>query len=111
LSPAAGTADLPVAEEAVVTLETLGSRVVRLYDVGVAGLHRCSISATFATERGAIIVVAGMEGALASVVGGLVGVPSSPARPAWATAAAFRRLGPAAHHAELVRHGRCRSQH
>jgi NCAIR mutase (PurE)-related protein len=71
----AGTADLPVAEEAVVTLETLGSRVVRLYDVGVAGLHRLLDQRDVLARRAGHHVVAGMEGALASVVGGLVGVP------------------------------------
>lgn len=71
----AGTADMPVAEEAAVTLETLGSRVVRLYDVGVAGLHRLlDVRETLQGAR-ALVVVAGMEGALASVVGGLVACP------------------------------------
>ena len=63
-----GTSDLPVAEEAALTAEALGSRVTRLYDVGVAGLHRL-----LATR--AVVAVAGMEGALASVVGGLVDCP------------------------------------
>jgi hypothetical protein len=71
----AGTADLPVAEEAVVTAETMGCRVERIYDVGVAGLHRL-LGHREALERARIIiVVAGMEGALASVVGGLVSAP------------------------------------
>lgn len=71
----AGTADIPVAEEAAVTAEVLGNRVVRFYDVGVAGLHRLlSIREPLAEAR-VIICVAGMEGALPSVVGGLVGVP------------------------------------
>ena len=71
----AGTADMPVAEEAALTLETLGSRVVRLYDVGVAGLHRLlDVRGTLQGAR-ALVVVAGMEGALASVVGGLVACP------------------------------------
>lgn len=71
----AGTSDLPVAEEAAVTAETLGSSVVRLYDVGVAGIHRLlDYYDTFSSAR-AVIVVAGMEGALASVVGGLVACP------------------------------------
>jgi hypothetical protein len=70
-----GTADLPVAEEAAVTAETMGCRVERIYDVGVAGLHRL-LSHREALERARIIiVVAGMEGALASVVGGLVSAP------------------------------------
>ena len=71
----AGTADLPVAEEAALTAEFAGARVERLIDVGVAGLHR--LLAEHARLRGAavVIAVAGMEGALASVVGGLVAVP------------------------------------
>ena len=72
---AAGTADLPVAEEAVVCLEVMGNAVDRLYDVGVAGLHRLlAVHERLATAR-VVIVVAGMEGALPSVVGGLVDVP------------------------------------
>jgi NCAIR mutase (PurE)-related protein len=67
----AGTADLPVAEEAVVTAETLGNKVDRVYDVGVAGLHRLLSSADRLARANVLIVVAGMEGALASVVGGL----------------------------------------
>ncbi|MDR1440362.1 MAG: nickel pincer cofactor biosynthesis protein LarB [Clostridiales bacterium] len=71
----AGTADLPVAEEAVVTAETLGNKVDRLYDVGVAGLHRLLSNADRLAKANVLIVVAGMEGALASVVGGLVDKP------------------------------------
>jgi NCAIR mutase (PurE)-related protein len=72
---AAGTSDLPVAEEAALTAELMGNEVVRLYDVGVAGLHRLlGERPRLATAR-AIIVVAGMEGALPSVVAGLVSVP------------------------------------
>lgn len=72
---AAGTADLPVAEEAVVTAEIMGNSVDRLYDVGVAGLHRLlSEQARLGAAR-VIVVVAGMEGALPSVIGGLVDVP------------------------------------
>jgi NCAIR mutase (PurE)-related protein len=71
----AGTSDIPVAEEAAVTAETLGSRVDRIYDAGVAGLHRLLASADTFLQARAIIVVAGMEGALPSVVGGLVSVP------------------------------------
>jgi NCAIR mutase (PurE)-related protein len=71
----AGTSDLPVAEEAAVSAETMGNSVDRLYDVGVAGLHRLlSEHARLHTPR-AIVVVAGMEGALPSVVAGLVRVP------------------------------------
>jgi len=71
----AGTSDLPVAEEAAVTAELFGSRVVRLYDVGVAGLHRLLAVRDQLTQADVVIVCAGMEGALPSVVGGLVGVP------------------------------------
>jgi len=71
----AGTADLPVAEEAVITAEAFGNKVERLYDVGVAGIHRLLANIDKLNEARVIIVVAGMEGALASVVGGLVNVP------------------------------------
>lgn len=71
----AGTADLPVAEEAAVSAELMGSRVERLYDVGVAGLHRLLNSADMLYAAAVVIVVAGMEGALPSVVGGLVDKP------------------------------------
>jgi NCAIR mutase (PurE)-related protein len=75
LVASAGTSDLPVAEEAAVTAETMGSRVDRLYDVGVAGLHRVLEARHRLAAARVIVVVAGMEGALPSVVGGLVGVP------------------------------------
>jgi hypothetical protein len=71
----AGTADLPVAEEAVVAAELMGNQVERLYDVGVAGIHRLLSAQDRLTAARVIIVVAGMEGALPSVVGGLVRVP------------------------------------
>jgi NCAIR mutase (PurE)-related protein len=71
----AGTADLPVAEEAAVTAEALGNPVARLTDVGVAGLHRLLRRSEALREAAIVIVVAGMDGALASVVGGLVAVP------------------------------------
>ena len=71
----AGTSDLPVAEEAAVTAETFGAKVTRRYDVGVAGLHRILSVRNDLLEADAVIVCAGMEGALPSVVGGLVGVP------------------------------------
>ena len=71
----AGTADMPVAEEAAVTAEELGSKVDRLYDVGVAGLHRLLDNNEKLMSANVLIVVAGMEGALASVVGGLVSRP------------------------------------
>jgi pyridinium-3,5-biscarboxylic acid mononucleotide synthase len=75
LVAAAGTADLPVAEEAVVTAEIMGNTVERLYDVGVAGLHRLLSAHDRLTAARVIIVAAGMEGALPSVIGGLVSVP------------------------------------
>jgi hypothetical protein len=71
----AGTSDLPVAEEAAVTAELMGNRIDRLYDVGVAGLHRLLAEQARLQEARVVIVVAGMEGALPSVVGGLVDVP------------------------------------
>jgi len=72
---AAGTSDLPVAEEAAVTAETMGSQVERIYDVGVAGIHRLLSYAEQLMRANAVVVVAGMEGALPSVVGGLVSAP------------------------------------
>ncbi|MGE5357657.1 MAG: nickel pincer cofactor biosynthesis protein LarB [Bacteroidales bacterium] len=70
-----GTADVPVAEEAAVTAELMGNEVDRLYDVGVAGIHRLLRSHARLTSARVVIVVAGMEGALPSVVAGLVHVP------------------------------------
>lgn len=77
-----GTSDIPVAEEAALTAEVLGNRVERLYDVGVAGLHRLLSNMEIVASANAIVAVAGMEGALASVIGGLsdcpvIGVPTS----------------------------------
>lgn len=71
----AGTSDIPIAEESVVTLELMGVGVEKLYDVGVAGIHRLLSQKEKITQATVIIVVAGMEGALASVVSGLVDVP------------------------------------
>jgi pyridinium-3,5-biscarboxylic acid mononucleotide synthase len=71
----AGTSDIPVAEEAAITAETLGSTTERLYDVGVAGIHRLLDRREKLFQARVLIVVAGMEGALASVVGGLVDKP------------------------------------
>ena len=70
-----GTSDQPVAEEAALTAEVLGNRVTRLYDVGVAGLHRLLSQLDVLMRARCVIAVAGMEGALASVVGGLVDCP------------------------------------
>src|SRR5262249_40085264 len=75
LIAAAGTSDLPVAEEAAVTAEVMGNTVDRLYDVGVAGLHRLLREHRRLQDARVVIVVAGMEGALPSVIGGLVRVP------------------------------------
>lgn len=71
----AGTSDVPVAEEARVTAEVMGSRVERIYDVGVAGIHRLLGRRQRLTEANVIVVVAGMDGVLPSVVGGLVSCP------------------------------------
>jgi NCAIR mutase (PurE)-related protein len=75
LVAAAGTADLPVAEEAAISAEIMGNAVDRLYDVGVAGLHRLLAEHARLMAARVLIVVAGMEGALPSVIGGLVDVP------------------------------------
>lgn len=71
----AGTSDIPVAEETAVTAEVLGNRVTRLYDVGVAGIHRVLDHRELLQDANVVVVVAGMEGALPSVVAGLVEVP------------------------------------
>jgi len=71
----AGTSDIPVAEEAALTAETMGNRVKRIWDAGVAGIHRILAERETLQDARVVIVVAGMEGALPSVVGGLVGVP------------------------------------
>jgi hypothetical protein len=71
----AGTSDIPVAEEAVATAEMMGNEVQHFYDVGVAGIHRLLANREALTKARVVIVCAGMEGALPSVVGGLVGAP------------------------------------
>src|SRR5688500_8439944 len=71
----AGTSDIPIAEEAALTAETMGNTVDRIWDVGVAGIHRVLSERTLLQRSRVVIVAAGMEGALPSVVGGLVGVP------------------------------------
>ncbi len=71
----AGTSDIPVSEEAVVTAEVMGNDVQHVYDVGVAGIHRLMANRGTLADARVVIVVAGMEGALPSVVGGLVGAP------------------------------------
>lgn len=70
-----GTSDMPVAEEAARTAQVLGSQVIRLYDVGVAGLHRLLAQGDTLLKARAVVAVAGMEGALASVIGGAGGLP------------------------------------
>lgn len=70
-----GTSDIPVAQEAALTAEALGNEVIRLYDVGVAGLHRLLNYTSELMNAQAVIAIAGMEGALASVIGGLVACP------------------------------------
>lgn len=71
----AGTSDIPVAEEAALTAEAMGATVLRVNDVGVAGIHRLLAKRELIQSAHAVVVVAGMEGALASAVGGLVGIP------------------------------------
>ncbi|MBM3255734.1 MAG: nickel pincer cofactor biosynthesis protein LarB, partial [Candidatus Omnitrophica bacterium] len=71
----AGTADIPVAEEAAAMLELTGNRVIKLYDVGVAGVHRIMHNIDILRKASVIIVVAGMEGALASLISGLTSSP------------------------------------
>lgn len=70
-----GTSDMPVAEEAALTAEAMGNHVTRLYDVGVAGLHRLLSNLDVLMQARCVVAVAGMEGALASVIGGLVDCP------------------------------------
>lgn len=70
----AGTSDIPVAEEAACTLEIMGNKVIRLYDIGVAGVHRLMENKHILKKLNVVVVVAGMEGALASIVSGLVSV-------------------------------------
>lgn len=70
-----GTSDIPVAEEAAITAEVMGNQVIRLYDVGVAGLHRLLSQMDEIMDASVIIAIAGMEGALASVIGGLSDCP------------------------------------
>lgn len=89
-----GTSDMPVAEEAAVTLGLLGSRVARLYDVGVAGIHRVLAQWRLLRRAKAIVVVAGMEGALASVVAGLVACPVVAVPTSIGYGASFQGLAP-----------------
>jgi len=90
----AGTSDIPVAEEARVTAEVLGSHVRTTYDAGVAGIHRLLASAREIQEAHVIVVVAGMEGALASVVGGMAGCPVVAVPTSVGYGASFRGIAP-----------------
>lgn len=90
----AGTSDIPVAEEAVVTAEIMGNHVESLYDVGVAGLHRLLGNKAKIDGANVIIVVAGMDGALPSVVSGLVNVPVIAVPTSVGYGAAFKGVGP-----------------
>ena len=90
----AGTADMPVAEEAAITAEIMGNAVRRIYDVGVAGIHRLLDRLPDMLEARAIVVVAGMEGALPSVVGGLVNAPVIAVPTSVGYGANFRGLAP-----------------
>lgn len=90
----AGTADLPVAEEAAITAEMCGNAVSRMYDVGVAGIHRLLDQVPALREARALVVVAGMEGALPSVVAGLVNAPVIAVPTSIGYGASFRGLAP-----------------
>ena len=90
----AGTSDIPVAEEAAVTLEAMGSQARRIYDVGVAGIHRVLDKRNVLNNSRAVIVVAGMEGALASVVAGLVSAPVIAVPTSIGYGASFKGIAP-----------------
>lgn len=100
-----GTSDMPVAEEAALTAEAMGNQVTRLYDVGVAGLHRLLSNLDVLMRARCVIAVAGMEGALASVVGGLVDCPviAVPIAHAGGLWGQLRRPIRTAVHAQLLR--------
>jgi len=89
-----GTSDLPIAEEAAVTLELLGSRTMRLYDVGVAGVHRLLSNWRVLQRARVLVVIAGMEGALASVAAGLVRCPVIAVPTSVGYGASFHGIGP-----------------
>ena len=90
----AGTSDLPVAEEAAVTARALGNQVARLTDVGVAGIHRLLARKDELFSAAVIVVIAGMDGALPSVIGGLVRVPVIAVPTSVGYGAAFAGLAP-----------------
>ena len=108
---AAGTADLPVAEEAVVSAEIMGNTVDRLYDVGVAGLHRLLAEHARLTAAHVVIVVAGMEGALPSVVGGLVDAPVIAVPTSVGYGASFGGIAAASRDVEQLRERNLGRQH
>ena len=108
---AAGTSDVPVAEEAAVTAEFLGNDVVRCYDVGVAGIHRLFACADELAQARVVVAVAGMEGALPSVVAGLVACPVVAVPTQRGLRGVVRRGHGASGHAELVRERRVGGQH
>ena len=89
-----GTSDVPVAEEAARTLELLGSRISRLYDVGVAGVHRVLGAWRLLRRARAVVVIAGMEGALPSIVAGLVRCPVIAVPTSVGYGASFQGIGP-----------------
>lgn len=107
----AGTSDLPVAEEAAFTAEFLGNEVRRFYDVGVAGIHRLLDVADELRAARVVVAVAGMEGALASVVGGLVSAPGDRGAHLGGLRRLVRRRDRPARHVELVCERRVGGQH
>lgn len=94
LVASAGTSDMPVAEEAAVTAEILGNRVERVYDVGVAGVHRLFSNRRKLLKANVVIVIAGMEGALASIVGGVVDRPVIAVPTSIGYGASFKGIAP-----------------
>ncbi len=90
----AGTSDIPVAEEAVVTAELMGNKVEKVYDVGVAGVHRLFDIKEKIFDANVIIVIAGMEGALASIVGGLTSKPVIAVPTSVGYGASFKGIAP-----------------
>lgn len=89
-----GTADIPIAEEAAITAEIMGNEVVKFFDIGVAGIHRMLGKLPQLREANVIVVVAGMEGALASVIGGLVSVPIIAVPTSVGFGASFKGIAP-----------------
>ncbi len=96
----AGTSDIPVAEEAQITAETMGNEVDVIYDIGVAGIHRLMHNRERLTQARVVVVCAGMEGALPSVVGGLVSCPVIAVPTSVGYGASLSRIGGAARNAQ-----------